>query len=141
MSDEAPAPASPEPPKLGLAGRLAERWLGPLLEKPGKRATDYRRADTSTRAVLALVAALAGIVGLVKWQAENAAASQRDQRQAYEALVDKMLHSLERTSDRQQADSDRQHAENVGAIKEMSAALRENTATMREAVRLQGAKR
>jgi len=133
MPDETPTPA-PEPPKLGLAGRLAEKFLGPLLERPGKRANDYRRADTSTRAVLALIAALAGIVGLVKWQAESSASAQHDQRVAYENLVGKMLESLERTSDRQ-------HAENVGAIKEMSQALKENTATMRDAVRLQGAKR
>jgi hypothetical protein len=127
MGDEGPKDAGHVPAKLGIAGRLLERILGPMLEAPGKRARDYSRADTSARAVLALCAALAGFGYLVRWQAASSAEAERDQRKAYEQLVREMLTSLKETSAQQ-------HADSIRALEHMSSALEANTATMRAAV-------
>jgi uncharacterized protein HemX len=89
---------TPSEPKLGIAGRIAERIFAPLLEKPGKRANDYRRADTATRSVLALVAALAGFGYLIRWQAQDRAVADEKRAEAQERMLDRMISSTEQTS-------------------------------------------
>ena len=129
MADDPTTPPEPAPsePRLGLMGRLAERYIGPLLEKPGKRASDYRRADTSTRAVLALVAALAGFGALVRWQAQSAAEAAKEQRQAHERFVDRMFSA-------QEEQARRQHDDMMRAFERVSQSIDRNSETMRAAL-------
>lgn len=105
MGDEVksePESKPPRPefsPKLGAAGRLAERFLGPMLEKPGGRARDYSRADAGLRAVIALCVALGGFGTLIVWQAKNSAEQSKEARAAYERLTERMITSSEKMSE------------------------------------------
>lgn len=129
MADEVKPPEpEPEPahsPKLGVAGRLAERFLGPMLEKPGKRARDYSRADAGLRAVIALCVALGGFGTLIVWQAKNAAEQSKEQRAAYEKLTERMITSSEKTSEMQRM----MMKESLDAMKD---AIKENTKAMKD---------